>query len=83
MAKLSVYKDLWVVMGYSDSDINEVYTTRDEAVLACDKKNEEIKQFRHLNTVYKVMTLNDGIELIKEYIIDEYSRGNDSSWASY
>lgn len=79
MAKLSAYKDLWVAMRYGDNDISEVYTTKDEAVLACHEKNEQIKQFRYLNTVYKVMSLDDGIDIIKEYVREEYeSHGNAS-----
>lgn len=77
MSKLSVYTEVWVVIKYGDSDINEVYLNKDEAIIDCSKKNEVMKLFIHINNKYEVKTLDEAIDIIKDSV-----RDSESSWGN-
>ena len=80
-SKLSAYTDVWVVIKYGDYDIGEVYLDKNEAELACVKRNEELKQFAYLKSKCVVKSLDDAIEIIKDSVRDDerMSRAEDEA----
>ena len=66
--------ELFVSHSHDDSDIYEIFTTREEAVIDADIHNEEIRKANYSDykkPSYKAMTLYDALEEIKDYIKDQ------------
>lgn len=66
MKKIST-SETWVIFAYGDNDISYIYLDKEEAEIDCIKRNDEIKLFRHINSIYKVVTLDDAISDIMNY----------------
>jgi hypothetical protein len=83
--KLSAYTDVWVIIKYGDTDINEIYLKKDEAELDCIKRNEELKKIRYnANSKYEVRSLDGAIDMIKDSVKDNerenFASHNDESF---
>ena len=69
---ISAYDGVWVPFKYGDTDITEIFLNKSDAQQAADKLNDSLKPFLHINkTQYKVMSLDDAIYQIKEYVKNE------------
>lgn len=68
---ISAYDGVWVPFKYGETDITEIYLNKSDAQQAADKLNDSLKPFLHINTQYKVMSLDDVIYQIKEYVKNE------------
>lgn len=72
------YDEVYVVIKYGDTDLYDVYTERDEAVLVADEQNESMKKLLFYDLFYdsktnryEVKTLWEAIDWIKEAIDDQ------------
>jgi hypothetical protein len=80
MKTLSPHK-LWIVTAPGITDITVIYTDKADAEKEAERHNNEIKHTSIINhVIYKVVSLYDGIELIKEDIYDSNSSWGDPSY---
>ena len=68
--------DVWVVYSNAVYDVYEIYLKKEDAQIDCDLKNKQSNDyFKTEISYYKVVTLEDAIDLIKDEVRDE-----DNSW---
>ena len=68
--------EVYVSYCYPERDIHEIFLNKDDAQKECDKINEERKVFEFYKNKYKVETLYNAIELIKESTIENIDINN-------
>ncbi len=84
---ISAYDSVWVSFKNEDSDISEIFLNKSDAEKNTILRNEEFdKNFRSRYQInrnsptYKTITLNDAIELIKDYVRSENDGWGDPSY---
>lgn len=59
--------EIWVVMKYGDTDFQKIFLDKDDAILVCHYKQEEFdKHFTKTTNKYKVLTLWDALDYIRD-----------------
>ena len=74
---ISAYDGAWVVFRYGDTDIDKIYLNKEEANLECIKANEEYEEHFRNEGKFKVKTLDEAIDQIKDYIKLENDTNDD------
>lgn len=64
---ISAYDGVWVPFRYGETDISEIFLNKSDAQQAADEFNKSIDKYNQ----YKVMSLDDALYEIKEYIKNE------------
>ena len=78
---ISAYDGVWVPFKYGDTDISEIFLNKSDAEESVNKKNDSLKKFTNIKVQYKVMSLDDAIYQIKQYVKnEEYLNDNEDNY---